>query len=58
MNMGIRSLRTITKNKTAFFKNKMMLSKDHDFEIGFKKSSLEGNYDRIRIIFYVNNKTP
>ena len=58
LNMGIKSSKTVAKNKVAFFKNKMMLTKDHDFEIGFKKSSLEGNFDRVRLIFYVNNKNP
>ena len=54
---GIENSRTATKNKVAFFKSKMLISKDNDFEIGFKRSSLEGDYDRVRIIFYVNNKT-
>lgn len=54
---GIENSRTATKNKVAFFKPKMLISKDNDFEIGFKRSSLEGDYDRVRLIFYVNNKT-
>lgn len=54
---GIENIRTATKNKVAFFKPKMLISKDNDFEIGFKRSSLEGDYDRVRLIFYVNNKT-
>ena len=55
--IGIENNRTATKNKVAFFKSKMLISKDNDFEIGFKRSSLEGDYDRVRLIFYVNNKT-
>lgn len=56
--LGINDKKTIARNKAAFFKPKMILSKDNDYEIAYKKSDLEGNFDKLRIIFYVNNKTP
>ena len=35
---GIKDLKTVAKNKLAFFKKKQIISKDSDFEIAMKKS--------------------
>lgn len=36
----------------------MVLYKSQDFDIAFKRSDLNTEMDRLRIIFYVNNKSP
>jgi hypothetical protein len=47
----------LTRNKVAFFKKSLILIKDDpQFELAFKRSSLNPQLDTVRIIFYVNNK--
>jgi hypothetical protein len=41
----------------AFFKNSLVVAKDDQFEIAFKKSNLDNTYSKVRVIFYINNKT-
>lgn len=48
---------TSTRNKVAFFKNSLVIFRDRDYEIAFKKSSLDPSYSQVRLIFYINNKT-
>ena len=35
---GIKDSKTVAKNKLAFFKRKLIISKDSDYEIAMKKS--------------------
>ena len=49
--------RLSTRNKVAFFKQSLVLVRDHDFEIAFKRSELDESFSKLRIIFYVLNKT-
>lgn len=46
-----------TRNKVAFFKNSLVIVRDHDVDIAFKRSEMNESLDKLRIIFYVNNKT-
>ena len=46
------------REKIAFFKKSMVLYKSSDFDIAFKRSDLNPELDRLRIILYVNNKMP
>lgn len=48
---------TSTRNKVAFFKNSLVLVREVDLEIAYKRSEMNENLDKIRIIFYINNKT-
>lgn len=40
----------------AFFKNSLVIFRDQDYEIAFKKSNVDSTYSQIRVIFYINNK--
>ena len=51
------SSQTATRNKVAFFKNSLVLIREADLEIAYKKSDLNATMDKIRLIFYVNNKS-
>ena len=46
-----------TRNKVAFFKNSLVLIRSADLDIAYKKSDLNASLDKIRLIFYVNNKS-
>jgi hypothetical protein len=48
---------TSTRNKVAFFKNSLVIVRDADVDIAFKRSEMNATLDKLRIIFYVNNKT-
>lgn len=48
---------TSTRNKVAFFKNSLVIVRDQEYEIAFKRSSLDPSMARMRIILYINNKT-
>ncbi len=41
----------------AFFKESLILIKNDTFELAFKKSALVSTKDRVRVIFFVRNKT-
>lgn len=49
---------TSTRNKVAFFKNSLVLVREHELEIAYKRSEMNQALDKLRLIFYVNNKTP
>ena len=51
------SSETATRNKVAFFKNSLVLGRTGDFEIAYKKSDINESMDKLRLIFYVNNKS-
>ena len=51
------SSETATRNKVAFFKNSLVLIRNPEFEIAYKRSDVNSSIDRLRLIFYVNNKT-
>ncbi len=42
----------------AFFKNSLVLVRNSEVEIAFKKSDMNERMDKVRIILYVYNKTP
>jgi hypothetical protein len=46
-----------TRNKVAFFKNSLVIVRDAGVDIAFKRSEMNEALDKLRIIFYVNNKT-
>lgn len=46
----------ICREKIAFFKKSMVLYKGEEFDIAFKRSDLNYEMDRLRVIIYVNNK--
>jgi hypothetical protein len=46
-----------TRNKVAFFKNSLVLVREPNIEIAFKRSELDEKLSKVRIIFYVNNKS-
>jgi hypothetical protein len=46
-----------TRNKVAFFKNSLVLIREPELEIAFKRSDLDPTLSKLRIIFYVNNKS-
>lgn len=46
-----------TRNKVAFFKNSLVLVREPQFEIAYKRSDMNETFDKLRIIFYVNNKS-
>jgi len=48
---------TSTRNKVAFFKNSLVIVRDADVDIAFKRSEMNATLDKLRIILYVNNKT-
>jgi hypothetical protein len=48
---------TSTRNKVAFFKNSLVLVRDAELEIAYKRSEMNQTLDKLRIIFYINNKT-
>lgn len=48
---------TSTRNKVAFFKKSLIIVKDTDYEIAFKKSALDPTKTKQRLIFYIQNKT-
>lgn len=48
----------VCREKIAFFKKAMVIYKGQDFDIAFKRSDLNHELDRLRIILYVNNKIP
>jgi hypothetical protein len=48
---------TSTRNKVAFFKNSLTLIRNSEVDIAFKRSELNERMDKIRLIFYINNKT-
>lgn len=47
---------TSTRNKVAFFKSSLVIVREEGIEIAFKKSGLDKNLSRARVIFYINNK--
>lgn len=49
--------RTSTRNKVAFFKDSLILIKNDVFELAFKRSALVNTKDRVRVIFFIKNKT-
>ena len=51
------SSETATRNKVAFFKNSLVLVRTVDYEIAYKKSDINEAMDKLRLIFYVNNKS-
>ena len=55
--LGIKDPTTSTRNKVGFFKKSLILVKDDDAEIAFKRSSMNSAMDELRVIFYINNKT-
>jgi hypothetical protein len=48
---------TCTRNKVAFFKNSLVLVRDAEIEIAYKRSDMNKEMNKIRIIFYINNKS-
>ena len=56
--MARMSSATATRNKVAFFKSSLVLIRNSDVEIAYKRSELNESLDKVRLIFYVNNKTP
>nr|BAK02724.1 predicted protein [Hordeum vulgare subsp. vulgare] len=46
-----------TRNKVAFFKNSLVLLREAELEIAFKRSDMNQQLDKLRIIFYLNNKS-
>lgn len=48
---------TSTRNKVAFFKSSLVLVREADLEIAYKRSEMNETLDKLRIIFYLNNKT-
>lgn len=41
----------------AFFKDSLILLKNDQFELAYKRSALVKTKDRVRVIFFVRNKT-
>jgi hypothetical protein len=56
-NMARITSQTATRNKVAFFKNSLVLVRSADLDIAYKKSDLNPTMDKIRLIFYLNNKS-
>lgn len=46
----------VCREKIGFFKKSMVLYKGEMFDVAFKRSDLNVELDRLRIILYVNNK--
>ncbi len=46
----------VCREKIAFFKKSMVLYKGEHFDIAYKRSDLNVELDRLRVIIYVNNK--
>lgn len=46
----------VCREKIAFFKKSMVLYKGEHFDIAYKRSDLNVEFDRLRVILYVNNK--
>ena len=48
---------TSTRNKVAFFKNSLVLIRNEELDIAYKRSEMNSSLDKCRLIFYINNKT-
>jgi glutamine synthetase len=54
--IGIDDPRTVLRNKIAFLKNKGIIMKEQEFEIGYKRTE-SNNLNSNRVILYFNNKS-
>ena len=55
--LGIENPQTVYRNKLSYFKSSGILVRDDDFQIGYKKSSLDFHRSRQKTILYFHNKT-
>ena len=54
---GLANPSVMTRNKVAFFKKSLVLIKNSEIEIAFKRSDLSSELNELRMIIYVKNKT-
>lgn len=55
--LGIHHDSTCSRNKVAFFKDSLVIVKDKNVEIAFRKSNLNPDLNEQTVAFFIKNKT-